>query len=98
MDLHGLNSYNTINTDGFWSPCDPRPTGSMCPYGQQLVRPESLPSMFGGLCTCDGQGCVGGRPNGSLQKPTLEDWGFSKEPFCKHLLSNVRKMIRYDGM
>ena len=76
----------------------------MCPYGQQLVRPESLPSMFGGLCTCDGQGCVGGRPNGSLQKPTLEDWGFSKEhSFCKHSLSNVipisnvRKMIRYDG-
>ena len=50
-----------------------KPIGSMCPYGQQLVRPESLPSMFGGLCTCDGQGCVGLRPNDSLQKPTLED-------------------------
>lgn len=50
-----------------------RPSGTMCPYGQQLIRPESLPSILGGLCTCDGQGCVGGRPNTCWQKPTPED-------------------------
>ena len=50
-----------------------RPTGPLCPYGSRLLHAESLPSMLGGLCTCDGRGCVGGWPNASLEKPMPED-------------------------
>ncbi|CAK9061091.1 unnamed protein product [Durusdinium trenchii] len=49
------------------------PSGALCPYGARLLRVESLPTNLGGLCTCDGRGCVGGRPNASLEKPMPEE-------------------------
>ena len=50
----------------------------MCPYGEQLLQPEVLPSMLGGHCHCL-NGCVGDWPNDSMVKPQLEQVPHSQE-------------------
>ena len=46
----------------------------LCPYAQQLLNAEHLPSFLGGACTCDAHGgCVNGMLNSNFGKHSADD-------------------------